>query len=568
MMAALRSRPLLALVSTLLALAAVEGVLALADVAPAPPDPASRLEIARGPDGSVQLRAFGRYRTAIRTDKPEGVVRTVLVGDSTVYGYHVRPHGTLNRFLDVLLPAAAGGEAPHQVVALAAPALASGQLLALVELAIAHMEPDLVVVYSGNNELRPRVAAAARARGAGSWWGRALARLRLYRWLRGDDAGGDGGGDAGAASRGDDALAEALRVDWLAARADGPAFGEGLVLRAESRLAPVRAALLDDYERHLEAMIDACAVAGVPLALCVPVGNGREFGPIAPACSVPLGPAERRRLALDVLAATRRLDAGALDEAEAALDAVEAVDPRLPPLLAARARLARARGETARARRYDRLALQLDDAPRVAPHDVVERLRIVAARRGVPLVDARAVFERAPDPAEPRLFADHCHPSIYGQYRLAAEIARTVVAHGLLAVAEDAREVLPAYAEACRALDVPGALRRPGEALRAAGDLVYALEAYDGARYRDRARAALEAVEPWGRAPTTVVSADLVLALLEDDGARARARVRQLERRGRDELEKVFRSLRLRPLLEAAGLRARLPAMVPDGGDG
>ena len=127
-------------------------------------------------DGTAILRpADARlpYQSILR-EKPPGTIRIFTFGESAVAGLGYSPNVTFARDLDRLLRAAYP-DLHFEVVNLGIVALSSREVRQLVEDVLAHYEPDIVIIYTGNNEFlemhaekyaRAHAGALARVAGA------------------------------------------------------------------------------------------------------------------------------------------------------------------------------------------------------------------------------------------------------------------------------------------------------------------------------------------------------------------------------------------------------------------
>ena len=88
---------------------------------------------------------------ALPVEKPLGGLRICVFGGSATAGLGLAPSATFARYLERMLRRAEPGR-PIDVVNLGMVALPSSGVLHLVRDALETLEPDLVVVYSGNNE--------------------------------------------------------------------------------------------------------------------------------------------------------------------------------------------------------------------------------------------------------------------------------------------------------------------------------------------------------------------------------------------------------------------------------
>lgn len=117
--------------------------------------------------------------------KPPGTFRIVLFGGSAMAGLGFSPNVTIARYLEEML-AEAYPERSFEVVNLGIVALPAKKVRVLVEDVLAHADPDLVVVYSGNNEFLELHAEKYARVDAGGLAGirRALGDTNLLRTIR------------------------------------------------------------------------------------------------------------------------------------------------------------------------------------------------------------------------------------------------------------------------------------------------------------------------------------------------------------------------------------------------
>ncbi len=204
-------------------------------------------------------------RQSFRVPKPAGTRRVFCFGGSALAGLGHSPNVTLAAQLQRALDAG-GGEVDYEVFNLGVVAFASGQVRAMVADVLSYAEPDLLVVYSGNNEfleVHSQLFAEAQGRGPGAvaGWVRSSALLR----------GLQGGGKIDRA-----ALEASVSTRDLAAndaRVDHSALMQEVEL-PDDEIARV----LGRYQENLEAIARMAEEAGVPLALCTVESNWRWVG--------------------------------------------------------------------------------------------------------------------------------------------------------------------------------------------------------------------------------------------------------------------------------------------------
>jgi hypothetical protein len=280
------------------------------------------------------------------------------------------------------------------------------------------LEPDLVVVYSGNNEfLEPRsylrgadLPAVLRGLASLRWLRRALLPLTRPEAVL-------------AADRRENASFEV----WAKLRQ------QALVLRSDpAQLARVR----DHYADSIRRMVEEARAAGVPIVLVTVPVNLRDWQPNVSAGEpgAAAGKAWRAKLA----AGRRALAAGDLRDGVRALR--EAAD--LAPLHAhTRFWLAgalEAEGRYEEALRAYRAAADLDMNPFRAPSSFNQILREVAERApDALLADAEAAFLTASAPRAPGfdLFLDYVHPTKTGNLLVARSVFDAALDGGVFGTA-------------------------------------------------------------------------------------------------------------------------------------
>jgi hypothetical protein len=349
------------------------------------------------------------------------------------------------------------------------------------------------------------------------------------------------------------------RVLWDALGARGPADASSWErVRPRSVTARVRDGILARYRGEVEAIARSCAAAGVPLLLATAVSNGREVPPGQSAFSRELPDAERERFVALLDGAAEQTRAGELEAAAASLDLARAIDPAVAELLHLEARLAWSRGDEAEARRLDHEAWGLDEYGRgasTAVHRIVAETAAAHEAVGARRVELRPVLERPPQPGEPRIFVDYCHPTAYGQYLVARELAKALAdtppfAERRRAGVPPGDAAFPSFAEACQQLGLPPAAELVGtsEQLRAAGYVLSALSSASDQPLKS-ARAILATVDFATVKEPVLVASDLVVALFDEDGPRARERAARLRALDPVLLRRTAAAIEQHPLL-------------------
>ena len=354
---------------------------------------------------------------------PEGALRVLFAGGSTVQGY---PHpkrlaapSYLQEMLGDLFP-----ERQIEVFNAGITAASSFAVARAVEDGVAALEADLVVVYTGHNELYGVYGAASLAQGGQAVWMKRV-HYALVQWrLR--------------------PLVGKLIGPLGKEGADGPLIEVMSKAGAIPAADPRRVQAAANLETNLRDVAAFCRARRIPLVLCTVTSNERGFAPAR--LEPPLSDGERTRYK-DFLAQSQREQASpaslvALEQAKA----LYADDAYLHFL---RGHHLEQLGRGAEARAAYVQACELDPRPWRATAALNEVVRRVAAEEGVLLADVQAHF-RAHSPEAGvgwELMADHLHPTAVGQVLL----ARSIVA--ALEGAPDPWQVAPGAADRLAAAD-------------------------------------------------------------------------------------------------------------------
>lgn len=355
---------------------------------------------------------------AFEMPKPAGTVRVMWIGESAAKGIPqprpLRASAFLEAMLSDLWP-----ERRVEVLNVGVPGVAAFPVLGVMTESLDY-EPDLVVVYLGNNEFYGAYGVASLHSA-----GQSPGMIRVIRAVR-----------STAIAQGFDDL---LRRN--AKRATGAMIETMMGQDSIPPDDPARAHAARNLETFVGDMIDRCAKRAVPIIVCIPPCNERDMAPLGEDDLSGVAPARGERIR-ETIRALRNV---AQEDAAHAEASVRAILADLPDHATAHFHLGRAlaaQGRPDEARAEFRRAIDLDRMPWRPPTASVEAIRRAAGDRNAPVADLESAFRSADPLGAPgwALLDDHVHPSLEGQ----ALVARTVV-------------------EAMAAL--PGALRVDAEAI-------------------------------------------------------------------------------------------------------
>lgn len=206
--------------------------------------------------------------------KPAGTVRIFLIGESAAKGYPQPRNLSMSSFLRAMLEDAWPGRAV-EVINMGTTAVASFPLVSMTD-EVVRYEPDLVVLYVGNNEFFGAYGTASiNAVGTMPTW--ALPLMRAVRGLaivQAFDAVVHRGADE------DRTLMEQM-------------VGQS-VIAADS---PLREAAARNLRTHLGQMIDGAKAAGVPVLVCTTASNEAGLAPLGEGSAAAARFQDARRLA-------------------------------------------------------------------------------------------------------------------------------------------------------------------------------------------------------------------------------------------------------------------------------
>lgn len=345
-------------------------------------------------------------------EKPPGTYRIFVLGESAAMGVP-EPAFALSRHLEAQLDRC---ETPRkiEVFNLGVTAINSHAVLRILQQAV-HFDPDVVVIYMGNNEVVGPFGAGSTLAGRthprwlvrfGLWVG--TTRIaQLVRW-------------AMAAGRGASGPVEEWRGMEM--------FARNAVEAHDPRLARVYA----NFESNLEDMLALCHDAGVRVVISTVAVNLRDCAPFVSRHRQPLSAAQAGAWKHSLAEAARVLDLGDEAQTREQLERALAIDPSFADTHFRLARRLEAEADLAAARSHYLEALELDALRFRADARVNDVIRRVAARHPATavLVDAAHELGSAPTsvaaPAGAGLFFEHVHLRWEGNYALGRLLAPAV----------------------------------------------------------------------------------------------------------------------------------------------
>jgi tetratricopeptide (TPR) repeat protein len=354
--------------------------------------------------------------------KPVNTTRIFVLGASAAQGY---PDGAFSfaRVLEAMLHLRFP-EREFEFINTAIVATNSHVVLPIAR-ETARYQPDLFIVYLGNNEvIGPYGIGSSATRPAGG-----LTQVRLGIRLRTTKIG---------------QLLQRF-ADRVSGRDEILAKWGGMEMYAQNFIAADDARLLKVYDYFQRNLADICRAAGradAPVILCTVPVNLRDCAPFSSLHRPKLAAADSLQWVDIYERANQAAEAGSLAQALALYEAAAAIDDGFGELHFRWGRCLLAAGDESRADQHFLHARDLDALRFRADSRLNEIIRDVAASEpGVSLVDAAALFRstRKDSGAAPakELFFEHVHPTFAGNYLLAGAVYPVAIELLSLAPAQD-----------------------------------------------------------------------------------------------------------------------------------
>ncbi|MCP4654273.1 MAG: hypothetical protein GY856_02520 [bacterium] len=352
----------------------------------------------------------------IAREKPAGAIRIFALGGSTTFGFGVGAHEAFPAALERRLRARLPGR-KVEVVNLGCPGWASGRVKNLLEVVL-ELEPDLIVVYSGHNEMLEGHFGSAPHLGArGKLAATALSLSPTYGWIH-----------HLLAKRRHARDYEAIDEQAAAIAAGQTLVYDPLMIPAEERRPPPGELLdsaVSEYRANLRSMIDSARTAEVPLLFSLPVTN-LVMPPAYSAHPDDFAETDEFQKLLDQTRTAFR--DGRIDDALVDVDRAVELSPRYAMAHYWRGSVLRFRGEWRKALDAYQRAVDLD----LRTHRMTSRFERVlietAEEADVGWVDLRPIFHRdSTTPYAEELFVDFCHPTADGHQQIASRLVPIIV---------------------------------------------------------------------------------------------------------------------------------------------
>jgi tetratricopeptide (TPR) repeat protein len=337
--------------------------------------------------------------------KPPGMVRIVVLGESAAMGDPIIEFSA-PRMLEKMLNHATNG--PRFEVVNAAMTAINSPVIADIASELDRLQPDIVVVYMGNNEVVGPYGPGPRPRGRIA--NRVIPlRVALTRWQS--------------------LLALKLAMETAAARGrEARHFQMDALGRLELRAGDPR---LDSvyrlYEDRLERIVALARRAGARVILSTVAVNLSDSPPFGSALDSALAPDARTRWEHAYAAGVEAQRDGRTDDALAALRAAAQIDGGHAELAYRLAQVSAAAGQPGEAAAWYARARDADTRRFRADSRIHQILLESARRLPVDLVDAQAAFRAAN--RDEALFLDHVHFTFDGAYLLASLWFDGIAAH-------------------------------------------------------------------------------------------------------------------------------------------
>jgi len=345
-------------------------------------------------------------------EKSPRAYRVFVLGSSAAMG-DPEASFSLARMLEAMLRAAYP-EIEFEVVNAGITAINS-HVLRGIAADCARLQPDLFIVYEGNNEVIGPFGPA----GVFAPFFRSHAALRLAATLK--------------VTRTGQAIGALTRS--LQARGGSPDEWRGMQMFLEQRIAaddPRLDAVREHFARNLEKIIAHARDAGASTLLCTVLTNQRDFPPFLSVHAENLTPAQRAEWQAHFDRGKAAFASGDIDAARDAFEVAAAIDDSHAELTFRRGRLELLHGDVTRARELLQRAADLDALRFRTDRALNDTIRTVARNHAgaaelVDLVGTVGARSRGGIPGDDLLY-EHVHLTFRGTYEVARELFPRIAA--------------------------------------------------------------------------------------------------------------------------------------------
>ena len=370
--------------------------------------------------GSQRLHLF--RPASFPATKVAGTYRVFALGGSTTQGEPFSTETAFPEWLKLNLQAQSP-DTRFEVINCGGLSYASYRVLAILREVLAY-EPDLIVIYTGQNEFLERRTYA-------DWMpvnaqSNALARLKQLRTVQLVRTFFN---EAAERSQAPSRTELAAEVDALLDYSGG--------LDEYRRDDPWREPVVDHFRWNVEQMIRECQQRSVPLVLVRPVSNLLDCPPFKFEIDSKLSADQQAEFARrwDNLREQRDANNQPISDAMAELDKLLALDPQHAGALYLKGRLLADQQDWESAKRYLIAARDADVCPLRAISPIADAVTELANRFDVPLLDAERLISDASDHQLPstQWLIDHVHPTVEGHQLIGDALTELCIAERFIA---------------------------------------------------------------------------------------------------------------------------------------
>lgn len=387
-----------------------------------------------------KLRYFNE--ASFKVQKPAGTVRVFCFGGSTTYGHPFDGRTAFSRWLQDLLKASCPDH-DFEVINAGGISYASYRIVPLIKETL-HYQPDLMIIYTGENEfLERRTYAGLVEQGRSLVAIRAwLEELNTYRALSAilhsllpssrKVTSADSTKKDGATS--EKGVEKPLLKEEVSAILDRSA-GLDLYHRDEE----LKKGVVQHFVYNLKAMISLCKEAGVPVIIVQPASNLKDFSPFKSEHDSNLTATEKRTLDRRLDDVRRLLDTGKFEESLIAAQEATRKDPLFAESHYWEGRALLGLGRNLEAKKSFVEAKDLDVCPLRCISAVEAQIIAIAKEETVPLIPFMESLERKAEESGDKSgipgnesFLDHLHPTIENHQLLAEMIFERIRTRGFV----------------------------------------------------------------------------------------------------------------------------------------